>query len=112
MLRIISYYTNVYITTKVNKNSLMKLRDLLIHTNFLTTIFNRNSTKHHCQRKKIFYCHLNMKDITDADYKHAKRICKDFEIRHLGEYHNLYVQSETLLIADVFNNFWDMYKEI
>ena len=53
-----------------------------------------------------------MKDITDVDYKHAERICKDFEIRHLGEYHNLYVQSETLLRADVFNNFWDMYKEI
>ena len=33
-----------------------------------------------------------MKDITDADYRHAKRICQDFETKHLGEYHDLYVQ--------------------
>ena len=46
-----------------------------------------------------------MEDITDADYAHAKRVCKDFEIKHLGEYHDLYVQSDTLLLADVFENF-------
>ena len=46
-----------------------------------------------------------MEDITDADYVHAKRVCKDFEIKNVGEYHGLYVQSDTLLIADVFNNF-------
>ena len=32
-----------------------------------------------------------MKDITDADYVHAKRICKDFETKNLGEYHDLFV---------------------
>ena len=42
-----------------------------------------------------------MEDITDADYAHAKRVSKDFEIKHLGEYHDLYVQSDTLLLADV-----------
>ena len=39
-----------------------------------------------------------MEDITDADYRHAKIVCKDFEIKHLGEYHDLYVQSDTLLL--------------
>ena len=53
-LLVISYYTNVFVTIKVDKNSLMKLRDLLLHSNFLTMTFNRNSMKHHCQRKKIF----------------------------------------------------------
>ena len=52
-----------------------------------------------------FYSHLNMEDITDADYKHTKRVCKDFKIKHLGEYHDLYVQCHTLLITGVFGNF-------
>ena len=45
-----------------------------------------------------------MKDITDADYNHAKRICKNFKIKKFGEYRNLYVQSDTLFLSDVFNN--------
>ena len=53
-----------------------------------------------------------MKDITDADYAHAKRVCKNFEVQNLGEYHDLYVQSDTLLLADVFENFRNMYLEI
>ena len=43
-----------------------------------------------------------MEDITDADYEHAKRVCKDFEIKNLGEYHDLYVQGNTLSLADAF----------
>ena len=46
-----------------------------------------------------------MEDITDADYAHGKRVCKDFEIKDLGQYHDLYVQSDKLLSADVFENF-------
>ena len=46
-----------------------------------------------------------MEDITDTDYALGKRVCKDFERKNLGEYHNLYVQSNTLLLADVFGNF-------
>ena len=49
-----------------------------------------------------------MEDITDADSVHAKRICKDVEVKHLGEYHDLYVQSDALLLADVFENFRNM----
>ena len=52
-----------------------------------------------------FFIHLNIEGITDADYTHAKRVCKDFEIKCLGKYHNLHVQSKTLLLADVFKNF-------
>ena len=37
------------------------------------------------------YSHLNVEDVTDIDYAHAKRVCKDFEIKDLGEYHYLYV---------------------
>ena len=45
--------------------------------------------------KEDFYSHLNTEDITDAEYAHAKIICKDFEIKNLGEYLDLYVQSDT-----------------
>ena len=41
--------------------------------------------------KKDFYSKLNMEDIEDSDYNHAKRVCKDFEIKNLGEYHVLYL---------------------
>ena len=47
--------------------------------------------------KEDFYSHLNMQDNTDADYTHAKRVYKDFEIKNLGNYHDLYVQSDTFL---------------
>ena len=53
-----------------------------------------------------------MEDITDVDYAHAKRICKDFEIKNLEEFHDLYVQSDTLLLADVFQNFRNMGLKI
>ena len=53
-----------------------------------------------------------MEDITDADYTHAKRVCKDSKIKYLGEYHDLYVQSNTLLLADVFNSFQNVCLEI
>ena len=52
--------------------------------------------------KEDFYGHLNMEDITGADYAHAKRVCKDFVIKNLGECHDLYVRSDTLLLVDVF----------
>ena len=45
---------------------------------------------------------LNLEDITDKDYEHAQKVWEVFEIKNLGEYHDLYVQSDTLLLADVF----------
>ena len=46
-----------------------------------------------------------MENITDADYMHAKKVSKEFKMNNLGDYHYLYVQSDTLLLADVFENF-------
>ena len=62
--------------------------------------------------KEVFYSHLNMEDINDADNTLAKRVCKDFEMKKLGVYYDLYVQSDTILLADVFENFWNMCHEM
>ena len=58
--------------------------------------------------KEDSYIQLNMEDITNADYAHAKKVFKDYEIKNLGEYHDLYIQSDTLLLADVFEIFRNM----
>ena len=41
----------------------------------------------------------------NADYTHGKRVCRDFEIKNLEECHDFYVQSNTLFLADAFENF-------
>ena len=58
--------------------------------------------------KEDFYSNLNMEDISAIDYRHANNVFKRFKLENLGNYHDLYVQSDTLLLADVFNNFRDM----
>ena len=66
-------------------------------------MIGKNSMKHHYLKKKSFTPkYINMKDIVDADYTYAKRICKDFEIKNLAESHDVYVQSNALLLTDVF----------
>ena len=59
--------------------------------------------------KEDFYNHLNREDTTDADYTHAKRV---WNKKKLGEYHDLYTQSDTLLLADVFEEFRNVLKNM
>ena len=55
--------------------------------------------------KEKFYSNLNMENIADVYYMHAKRVCnKDFEIKIFCEYHALYLKGDTLLLANVFKN--------
>ena len=53
-----------------------------------------------------------MEDITDAEYMHAEGVCKDFEIKNLGEYCDLYLKSDALLLVDVFKNFRKICSKI
>ena len=68
--------------------------------------------KPHFQIKKAFYSKLYLEDITDEYYIHAKKIFKEFQLKNLGEYHDLYVQSDTFLLADIFENFRSKCIEI
>ena len=62
--------------------------------------------------KESFYSELNNEHITDEDYAHAQKVWDTFKIKNLGEYHDLYVQSDTALLSDVFENFRDKCIEI
>ena len=55
--------------------------------------------------KEHFYSILNDQDITDDEYNHAKKVWKTFKIKTMGEYHDLYLGSDALLLTDVFQNF-------
>ena len=46
-----------------------------------------------------------MEDITDADYMYAKSVCKHFEIKNLGEYHDLHLKSDRIFLTEVLENF-------
>ena len=48
-----------------------------------------------------------MEDIEDIDYRHGNNVFNKFQLNNLGDYHDLYVQSDTLLLADVFENLRD-----
>ena len=62
--------------------------------------------------KEDLYSELNLEGISDEDYAHAQKVWDVFEIKNQVEYHDLYVQSDTLLLADVFDNFRNMCLEI
>ena len=77
-----------------------------------TWIARKYSLKHHYLIKKAFYSELYLEDITDEDYTHAQKVFKDANLKKLGDYLDLHVQNDTLLLADVFENFRNKCIEI
>ena len=67
-----------------------------------TWMAGKNLMKHHYQIKKAFYSELNLEDITDKDCAYAQNVFKQLKLKNLGDYHDLYVQSDIFLLADVF----------
>ena len=62
--------------------------------------------------KESFYSNLNMENFDDIDYRHGNNVFKRFKLKNLGEYHDLYLQSDTLLLADVFENLRNTCLEV
>ena len=55
--------------------------------------------------KKAFYSKLTNQDCSDEDYKHAQKVWKEFNMKTMKDYHDLYLELDVLLLADVFENF-------
>ena len=55
--------------------------------------------------KESFYSNLTLENISETDYAHASNVFKKFNVNNIGEYHDIYVRSDTLLLADIFGNF-------
>ena len=55
--------------------------------------------------KEAFYSKLTKSGITDEDYVHAKQVWGAFECENLGDYHDIYLATDAILLADVFENF-------
>ena len=62
--------------------------------------------------KKYFYSNLNLENISDEDYVHAQKVWDVFKLKNLGEYHDLYVHIDTLLLADMYENVRNMCLNI
>ena len=62
--------------------------------------------------KEAFYSNLKNEGISDEDYTHAKKVWDVFKMEHLQDYHNLYNETDVLLLADVFENFRNLCLEI
>ena len=66
----------------------------------------------HYNLKRDFYCSLIVEVITDRDYNHIKSVWEEFGIKNIGEYHDLCIQSDILLLVDIFENFGNKYRKI
>ena len=55
--------------------------------------------------REAFYSKLNMAGVREEDYEHACRVWKEFGLKDLGEYHDLYLKNDVILLANVFEEF-------
>ena len=61
--------------------------------------------------KDKFYSKLNMSGVNDKKYEHACKVWKEFNIKNMGEYHNLYLRMDVILLANVFESFRNVCME-
>ena len=102
--KLIERFSNVYQFCIYDMNKFMVLlRKGVYPYEYMDDWDKFNEKKLPC--KESFYSNLTMEDISDTDYKHANNVFEKFNLNNLGDYHDLYVRSDTLLLADVFENF-------
>ena len=62
--------------------------------------------------KEAFHSKLSLENITVKDYMHVKKVWEAFDLKNIGEYHDLYVPCDIFLLADVFESFRNKCIEI
>ena len=102
--KLIERFSNVYEFCGYDMNKFMILLRKGVYSYEYMDEWDKFNEKE-LPNKGSFYSNLTMEDISDTDYAHANNVFKKFDIKNLGEYHDLYVRSDTLLLADVFENF-------
>lgn len=83
-------------------NELLKKKGVFPYE-FTTDFEKLNVSK--LQPKKNFHSKLNDSKISDEDYKHAQKIWKEFNCKTMRDYHDLYLKTDVLLLADVMENY-------
>ena len=57
--------------------------------------------------KEAFHSSLNLSDISKYDYEHAQKVWRAFNSKDLGKYHDLYLKTDVILLANMFEAFRD-----
>ena len=89
-------------------------RDLLIKKGIYPYEYMHNWNRFNESKlpdKAKFYSKLNMNEVSDKDYEHVRKVWKEFEIKNMGEYHDLYLLTDTILLANVFESFRNVCME-
>ena len=94
-------YTKKYFTDPVQFN-LMKRKGVYPY-DYMDSFSKFNDTE--LPKREEFYSQLADKNISDDDYSHAKNVWNTFNLKNMGEYHDLYLKTDILLLTDVFENF-------
>ena len=79
------------------------------HYGYVDSITKLSETKLPPQEQ--FYSELNHSHISDEDYEHARKVWNLFQMKTMRDYHDLYLKTDVLLLADVFENFRDVCIE-
>ena len=96
-----SYFENLQKNIK-NNSSLLKRKGVYPY-DYITSINQLKETK--LPPKEAFYSKLDDEEISDEDCQHALNVWNTFNCQTLQDYHDIYLKSDVLLLADVFENF-------
>ena len=94
-------YTKKYFTDPV-QFGLVKRKGVYPY-DYMDSFSKFNDTE--LPQREDFYSLLTDNNISEDDYSHAKNVWNTFNLQNMGEYHDLYLQTDILLLVDVFENF-------